>query len=113
MVEVVVTVDVEDVATEADAIDLDGKARTTLIISLGFVVEDAETAVEEGVVEGEGTTDPVVGDLIVAEAALVGVLEDVTSLKVSAGLTRATGSSSLHQHMEIILFPVLLQNKDD
>ena len=40
-------------------------------------MESAETAVEEGVEHGEGTTDPVVGDLTVAGAALVGVLEDV------------------------------------
>ena len=40
-------------------------------------------------------------------------LKGVTSLKVSHRLTRAIGNSSLYQHMEIILFPVLLQNKDD
>ena len=40
-------------------------------------------------------------------------LKGVTSLKVSPRLRRATGCSSLHQHMEIILFPVLLKNKDD
>ena len=50
-------------------------------------------------------------------------ITDVTSLKVSDGLTRETGSSSLHQHMGRIPFPVcrttfekrrrLEQNKDD
>ena len=64
MVAFVVTVDVGDVATEAVAIDFDTKAGTA-------VVEDAEAAVDEGVEEGEGTTDTVVGDLTVAEAALV------------------------------------------
>ena len=40
-------------------------------------------------------------------------LKGVTSLKVSHELTTATGSSSLYQHMERILFPVLSQNKDN
>ena len=53
LVEFVFSVDVEEVATEAYAIDLDGKAGTAVVItaSLGFetdsvtfVVEDAETA---------------------------------------------------------------------
>ena len=34
-------------------------------------------------------------------------------MNVSRRLTRATGSSLLYQCMEIILFPALLQNKDD
>ena len=54
------------------------------------------------------------------ELALVIILPDiwggrcllgVTLLKVSHRLTRATGSSSLYQCMEIILFPVLLKTK--
>ena len=40
-------------------------------------------------------------------------LSGVTPLKVSHGLTRVTGSSSLYQCMEIILYPVLLLYKDD
>ena len=65
---------------------MDGEAGTAVVITacLGFgtdpvtfVVEDAETAVEEGVEQGECITDPVVGDLTVAGAALVGVLKDV------------------------------------
>ena len=80
IVEVVVTVDVGEVATEAAAINLDGEAGTAVVITacLGFgtdpfifVVEDAETAVEEGVEQGECITDPVVGDLTLAGGALV------------------------------------------
>jgi hypothetical protein len=86
LVEVLFTVIVEEVATEADAIDLDGEAGTAVVVtaslgfetdSVSFDVEDAEAAVEEGVELGEGATDPVVGDLTVAGATLVGLLEDV------------------------------------
>ena len=44
------------------------------------------------------------------------ISEGVTSLKVSHGLTRVTGNSSLYQHMGKIPFPVchtILKNKDD
>ena len=45
--------------------------------------------------------------------------QGVTSLKVSHGLTRVTGNTSIHKHMGRILFPVLckfhtlLQKEDD
>jgi hypothetical protein len=43
----------------------------------------------EGVEEGEGTNDPVVGDLTVAGATLVGVSEDVLAVSGEVAGTAA------------------------